>query len=107
MFMRIIRLAAGKEIFESAMRKSFKTTLTANRKNPLTRKKVIESERIRLIEEYITEKISGFLKEYPSIELLPPFKKEMLMALIDVDKVRMALGHLNKTEKLIQKIKRE
>ena len=106
-FMRIVRLPSAKEIFESSMRKAFKTTITANRKNPLLRKKVIESERIGLIEEAITEKIGGFLKEYPSIESLPPFKKEMLKALVDVDRLRMALGHLNKTEKLVQKIKRE
>src|SRR3989344_3976995 len=105
--MRIARLATAKEIFDSSMRKSFKTTITANRKSPLTRKKVIESERIKLIDENITEKIENFLKEYPSIETLPPFQKEMFKALVDVDKVRMALGHLRKTETLVQKIKRE
>ena len=82
--MRIARLATAKEIFDSSMRKSFKTTITANRKSPITRKKVIESERIRLVEESITEKIESFLKEYPSIETLPPFQKEMFKALVDV-----------------------
>ena len=105
--MRIARLATAREIFDSCMRKSFKTTITADRKNALTRKKVIESERIRLIEEGITGKIGDFVKDYPTIDTLPPFQKEMFKALVDVEKVRMALGHLRKTEKLIQKIKRE
>src|SRR3989344_7700557 len=105
--MRIARLATAREIFDSCMRKSFKTTITADRKNALTRKKVIESERIRLIEEGITGKMGDFVKDYPTIDTLPPFQKEMFRALVDVDKVRMALGHLRKTEKLIQKIKRE
>jgi len=105
--MIIKKLASGKEIMEGALRRSTRTSISVHRKSALARKKVIEAKKMSIIEGFISEKLSEFVKEYPSISALPDFQREMFDTLIDVDKTRMALGHLRKTEKLIQKIKRE
>ncbi len=66
-----------------------------------------ERERIVVASRIIRDKLSKVVKDTPSLPDLPPFYRELVDALVDIDRMRKSLGAINGVIKVIDKLERE
>jgi len=77
------------------------------RGKPIEIAKRREAERIRVMSQTIRETLTKLVTATPSLSNLPPFYKELVAALVNVDDVRKSLGAIDGTAKIIRKLERE
>jgi len=66
-----------------------------------------EAERIRVMSQTIRKTLRKLVTATPSLSNLPPFYKELVAALVNVDDVRKSLGAIDGTAKVIRRLERE
>ncbi len=66
-----------------------------------------EKVRINTAFQVVQEKLKGELEEFPWIDNLKPFYKELIDVLVGVDKLKLSLGRVKGVISVIEKIKRE
>jgi len=77
------------------------------RGEPIEIAKRREVERIRVMSQTIREILTKLVTATPSLSNLPPFYKELVAALVNVDDVRKSLGAIDGTAKIIRRLERE
>ena len=77
------------------------------RGKPIEIAKRREAERIRVMSQTIRETLTKLVTATPSLSNLPPFYKELVAALVNVDDVRKSLGAIDGTTKIIRRLERE
>lgn len=65
-----------------------------------------EIGRIDIVSEYIIEKLEKAVTNFPNIEELDPFNRELYECIIDVDKTRQALASIFSSAKIIKNLRR-
>lgn len=65
-----------------------------------------EIGRIDVISEYIIEKLEKAVTNFPNVEELDPFNRELFECIIDVDKTRQALASIFSSAKIIKNLRR-
>jgi nucleolar GTP-binding protein len=66
-----------------------------------------EAERVRVMSQTIRETLTKLVTATPSLSNLPPFYKELVAALVNVDDVRKSLGAIDATARIIRRLERE
>lgn len=77
------------------------------RGEPIEIAKRREAERIMVMSQTIRETLTKLVTATPSLSNLPPFYKELVAALVNVDDVRKSLGAIDGTAKIIRRLERE
>lgn len=77
------------------------------RGKPIEIAKRREAERIRVVSQTIRKTLTKLVTATPSLSNLPPFYKELVAALVNVDDVRKSLGAIDGTTKIIRRLERE
>jgi nucleolar GTP-binding protein len=77
------------------------------RGKPIEIAKRREAERIRVMSQTIRETLTKLVTATPSLSNLPPFYKELVAALVNVDDVRKSLGAIDGTARIIRRLERE
>ena len=90
------------EIIESAFHKASKITIS----NPdrFMGVKATETARVRSVQNGIAATLQRYVKRFPSFDGLPAFYQELADLMLDLDKVRKALGSLDWAHKRINEI---
>ncbi|HNV00865.1 MAG TPA: 50S ribosome-binding GTPase [archaeon] len=65
-----------------------------------------EIGRIDVVSEYIIEKLEKAVTNFPNVEELDPFNRELYECIIDVDKTRQALASIFSSAKIIKNLRR-
>ncbi|MFH0714309.1 MAG: GTPase [Candidatus Diapherotrites archaeon] len=88
--------------FKSARKDTAQSTFSSNRFENEKRKEV---EKVKKVSETIRDFLKKEVRRVPNIEELSPFQRETLKAELDINELRNALGHLEKTAQLIKKVR--
>jgi nucleolar GTP-binding protein len=65
-----------------------------------------EISRIDAISDYLLEKLDGAVKEFPSIEHLDPFYRDLFYCILDVDATRKNLSSISSVAGLLRNVKK-
>ncbi|MDD3083803.1 MAG: 50S ribosome-binding GTPase [Candidatus ainarchaeum sp.] len=76
-------------------------------KTPFYTMKGKEIAKIDASSEFLIEKLSGIVKDFPSIDKLPEFYKDLFTFIIDINNVKKALSNMSSVSKIIKNIRRE
>lgn len=92
-FARIPTVMTADEIIDSAFRRASRITIS----NPdrFMGVKATETARVRSVQNGVAAVLKRYVKRFPSFDGLPPFYQELVGLLVDMDKVRKALGSLD------------
>ncbi|MEA3201842.1 MAG: nucleolar GTP-binding protein [Thermoplasmata archaeon] len=101
-FDRIPTVRDADEILDTAFRRASKITIA----NPdaFIRTKTTELARVRSVQNSVAAALTNFVKKFPSFDGLPPFYQELAGVLLDMDKVRKALGSLDWAAKRVNEV---
>ena len=90
------------EIIDSAFRKASKITIS----NPdrFMSVKATETARVRSVQNSIASQLQRYVKRFPSFDGLPLFYQELAHLMLDLDKVRKALGSLDWAWKRVNEV---
>lgn len=101
-FARIPTVMSADEIIDSAFRKASKITIS----NPdrFMGVKATETARVRSVQNGIAAILQRYVKRFPSFDGLPLFYQELAHLMLDLDKVRKALGSLDWASKRVNEI---
>ncbi len=94
------------KILEAAFRNARKETGQSEySKNRFENAKRHEVDKVKKASEYLRDFLKREVREVPNIETLSKFQQETLGAELDVDALRKALGHLEKTAQLLKRLR--
>jgi nucleolar GTP-binding protein len=108
MFKRLPTVPEPDELLVRAFRRASKAASamrTAGR--PLEVAKQREAQRIKVMSKTIRTTLTDLVAGTPSLSNLPPFYRELVWALVDVDKMRKSLGAIDGTADVVGKLERE
>lgn len=101
-FSRIPTVMTAEEIVDSAFRHASRVHVPD--KDAFARLKATESARVRAAQNQLSATLQGYVKKFPSFDQLPPFYRELVAILVDMDRTRKALGALDWAWKRIDEI---
>lgn len=101
-FARIPTVMTADEIIESAFRRASK--ITVYNPDAFTKMKSTEIARVRSVQNGIAAVLQRYVKRFPSFDGLPAFYQELTDLLVDLDRVRKALGSLDWASKRVAEI---
>jgi len=93
------------QIAFSGARKHASGVKIKGKKNRFKEAKAKELVKIETAYNIIDAKLMDTVKQFPSINKMPEFAKELLEATIDADKAKKALGHITAARKILKKIR--
>jgi nucleolar GTP-binding protein len=108
--MRLNFLPKPKELLDIAFSKARKESPEVNAHNEREQIRLERARRISQMEnaaETLGEKLEKAVKDFPSVDNLPAFQKDLLEATIEIEKTKKALAQLSITAKIIRKIQKE
>ncbi len=107
-FRRLLAAPSPDELLTRAFRRASRAADALRaRGKPIEIAKQREAERIRVMSQTIRETLTKLVTATPSLSNLPPFYKELVAALVNVDDVRKSLGAIDGTAKIIRRLERE
>lgn len=101
-FTRIPTVMTADEIIDSAFRRA--SRITISNRDAFSGLKATETARVRSVQNGIAAQLQKYVKKFPSFDGLPPFYQELVAILLDMDKVRKALGSLDWASKRIEEV---
>ena len=101
-FARIPTVMTADEIIDSAFRRASKITIS--QQDAFSQLRQTEISRIRSVQNGIAAVLQRYVKRFPSFDGLPPFYQELADLLLDLDKIRKALGSIDWAWKRIMEI---
>ncbi|MDD5147883.1 MAG: 50S ribosome-binding GTPase [Candidatus ainarchaeum sp.] len=105
--MRLNFLPKPQELLDIAFAKARKEAPEVKVRNDRGKARLERERRISQIEnasELLCERLEKAVKDFPSVDNLPLFNKELLEATIEVEKTKKALAQFSVTSKIIKKI---
>jgi len=93
------------EIIDQAYTKAKKVVLKRKFRNPILRKKALVSLKIKTFGDFVQTKLLDHSKLFPDIENMDPFYKDLLGAIVNVDKLKPNLARLSASSRVLKKIK--
>lgn len=105
-FQYIKRIEKPQTYLDIAVRRALKTKSPKKRGAPFEKAKPRERERIGVIREVLIKKLNEILENFPVIDDLSEFYKELLQVTLDYDKLKKSLASLNWANKKITELAR-
>lgn len=104
-------ILTSEKLLDSIFNKAMKAASTGNVKSkaitPVTKARRTESKRILICAKLLRDRLNEIVLQFPSLEELPKFYYDTIDLLIGVDQLRMTLGSIQGTTKVIWRIYRE
>ncbi|MDD4250816.1 MAG: 50S ribosome-binding GTPase [Candidatus ainarchaeum sp.] len=66
-----------------------------------------EITKIDVSAEFLIEKLSGIVQEFPSVNKLPPFYEDLFTFIVDINVLKKSLSSISSVSKVIKNIRRE
>lgn len=101
-FARIPTVMTADEIIQSQFHRAAK--ITVYNPDPFTKLKSTEISRVRAVQNGTAAILQRYVKRFPSFDGLPPFYQELVDLLVDLDRVRKALGSIDWASKRVMEI---
>ncbi|MDD3160172.1 MAG: 50S ribosome-binding GTPase [Candidatus ainarchaeum sp.] len=79
----------------------------AKQRTPFYTLKGKEILKMDSITDYLEETLMSYVTSFPSIDKLPGFYRDLFVAIIDVDQIRIALSKISSAVKTLKKVRRE
>jgi nucleolar GTP-binding protein len=79
----------------------------AKQRTPFYTVKGKEILKMDTITDYLEETLMSYVTNFPSINKLPDFYKELFVTIIDIDQTRMALSRISSAVKALKKLRRD
>ncbi|MDD5163558.1 MAG: 50S ribosome-binding GTPase [Candidatus ainarchaeum sp.] len=108
--MRLNFLQKPQELLDNAFSRARKEAPGEKAHNEREQVRFERARRISQMEnaaEILSEKLEKAVKDFPSVDNLLPFQKELLEATIEIEKTKKALAQFSITAKIIRKIQKE
>jgi nucleolar GTP-binding protein len=86
------------EILDSAFNRASKVTVGKGRK--IVKEKMLSIGKVKTITKYISKELANYIRDFPNIDELHEFYKELLDVTIGLDKLRHNLGALDRCRKV-------
>ena len=102
--MNQIFLPKAGELLDNAFAKARKQSVSG-KMNKQKMRKLRAIKKIETVGKTIEERLEKTVKDFPSVEKMNPFAKEMLEATIDVNKTKRALAQFSAVQRIIKKIR--
>ncbi len=105
--MNLRKLPENNELLEIALRRGRKEAGSVEKQaTPVKKEKAREKKRIEVTANYVERALSKVVTDFPNIEEMNPFYRELVKATIDADRVKQALGQFSSVSKIVRKLKR-
>ena len=101
-FSRIPTVMDADEIVDTAFRRASKITI--HHPDAFSRLRATEIARVRSVQNSTQAILTRYVKKFPSFDGLPAFYQELVQLLVDLDRVRKALGSLQWAGKRVEEI---
>jgi len=98
---------SSKEIMDQAYARLRKIDVGKKYRDPLFKRKKLNSLKLKAFGDFLQKKLFELGKLFPNIDEMNPFFRDLLGALVNIDKLKMALGKLNASSKVLKKIRYE
>ncbi|MAG17967.1 MAG: hypothetical protein CL944_00665 [Candidatus Diapherotrites archaeon] len=98
---------SSKEIMDQAYAKLRKVDVGKKYRDPLFKRKKLNSLKLTTFGDFLQKKLFELGKLFPDIDNMNPFFRDLLGALVSIDKLKMALGKVNASSKVLKKIRFE
>lgn len=102
---RIPTIRYSQELIDSAFHRASKITVMD--RDPVHKMKATEIARVRSVQNTLEHALGTYVRKYPSFDQLPPFYRELVDLLVDLDRVRKALGAVDWARKRILSVSDE
>ncbi|MBI4043302.1 MAG: 50S ribosome-binding GTPase [Candidatus Diapherotrites archaeon] len=100
-------LGSSKELLEAALSRGRKAAGGVGKvRDPLKRVKTVEMARVNAFHDYLKARLKSVSAGVPTLEELHAFYRELLEQTIEVKAFKQALGHVEKSTKLLESFKR-
>jgi nucleolar GTP-binding protein len=107
-FERLPHVPEPKELVNKAFRKAADAASKAKVSGtPLWVARKREGQRIAVMSETIGNELSKLVAGFPSFSNLPPFYRDLVEAIVGIDKMRKSLGAIYGTARTVEKLGRE
>ncbi|MHA1708098.1 MAG: NOG1 family protein [Candidatus Heimdallarchaeaceae archaeon] len=108
-FKKVRYIPSTSSIIKNAFQKEKKTKSKFVKKRQSREEKIaaLEKERIMILTEEMTKKIDSIVKQFPWIEDIHPFYRELCQLMGDIDKIKKILGRLQGISKQIKNMRKE
>jgi len=104
MFKDIPQIQTADQLIDRAIKKAGKIVITD--RDPRYRYKKTITARVESIGSYLSTTLTSYVKNFPSIDNIHPFYRELLQLHLSVDKLKKALGAVQWASQTIEKIMR-
>lgn len=104
-FSRIPTVLSADELIDKAFKRA--SNVTVMNQDRFQRFKATESARVRSAQNNIQATLTKYVAKFPSFDQLPPFYRDLIGLLADVDRARKALGALDWAAKQVEKVGNE
>jgi len=96
---------SSKELLDHAYSRLRKADVGKKIRNPLLKRKKLNSLKLKAFGEFLQKKLFEVGKQFPSIDEMNPFFRDLLGLLVDVDKLKQGLAKVNASSKILKKIR--
>ncbi len=106
--MNLGKVPEPNELLDIALRRGRKESSTIGKHNSrLKHEKEKEKRRIEVAANYVVKRLELSVSEFPNIDQMTDFYRELLLITIDTDSVKKAIARMQAVAKIIKKLKRE
>lgn len=91
--LRIPTILTADELIEKAFKKASKVDVIAKSRNEMIKQK--NMAKINSVSDSISTVLEGYVKAFPDLRNLPPFYRDLIDLLLDIDKLKKSLGALD------------
>ncbi|HZX20174.1 MAG TPA: GTPase [archaeon] len=96
---------ASQELIQRAYNEAREVQLGKKFSSKLLKVKKLNAAKSKRFGEYLQKEILDLSKKFPLIEEMNPFYRDLLGAIVDVDKLKQNLSALNSSSKILKKIR--
>ncbi len=103
--LNLANIPTKKDLMDSAVRKALKVAAGMKKtRNKERRVKEKESKKAAMLGKELSSKLHAVSVSFPNLEDMHKFHLELLSSSVDIDSLKQALAHLEKSSKLIKKL---
>ncbi|WXG42752.1 MAG: GTPase [Promethearchaeati archaeon SRVP18_Atabeyarchaeia-1] len=108
-FAKLPRVPTSQEVLDLSFRKANKTRPTISRRiiDRLYRAKILESSKLETASRVMLEQFTSIVKEFPSLDSVDTFYKEIADVTIGLDKLKEAIGGIDGYRQVIKNVSRD
>lgn len=107
-FSKIKKIHRSEELLDIVFHRASRLNLkVAQRASPIVKARKREATRVRFISANLAEHLRGMVKEFPNLDEVHPFYRDLADILVGIDKLKKVLASIEGAARIIEKIARE